>query len=539
MSNVLILWRQRLLRDYRQLLLWVIGIALMAYVAFVGVGQTYGTEADRAAILSTAATQPSLLMLRGLPSGTSEGAFMAFLILPWLALLAGMMSTFLAVRHTRTEEETGRADLVSATPASRTAPLLATILHGARVNLVLGVLVAAVFLGTGSESAGSWIAGAATAATGLVFIGVGLVAAQLMRTSRGANSLATWTLIVTLLLAGIGNALGTLSTDGLRITSSGLTWLSPVGWAENTRPFSDNLLWPVLLALGVTAALITAAVIMQAVRDTGESFVAQRRGPAAAGVALSSPLGLVWRLTRGAVIGWAIGGLVVGAMSTSLASVVEQLGDQTEAVTQALQQMSGSDQIEQATVLVFFTMLGVLAACCAVQVIARARQEETHGTAEAVLATATGRVRWLAGYVVIAGVGVTLIALAGVGGAALGLLGQNGSMNLMRDVWIAAGGQVAAGGVFLATTAVVFVLLPRLTIPIGWGIVLLATTFGMFGPIFGAPDWLVQLAPIAITPEPTATGIDPRGFWWMLLALIGGVSAALTLMNRRELATGA
>ena len=47
---------------------------------------------------------------------------MVFLIFPWLAMLAAFMSSFLAVRHTRMDEEQGRAELVAATPAGRIDP---------------------------------------------------------------------------------------------------------------------------------------------------------------------------------------------------------------------------------------------------------------------------------------------------------------------------------------------------------------------------------------------------------------------------------
>ena len=80
---------------------------------------TYGTEQDRASLLAAALANPVILLFRGLPSGTGEGAFIAFLIFPWLALLAALMSTFLAVRHTRGDEEAGRAELVAATPGRR------------------------------------------------------------------------------------------------------------------------------------------------------------------------------------------------------------------------------------------------------------------------------------------------------------------------------------------------------------------------------------------------------------------------------------
>ncbi|HZU92503.1 MAG TPA: polyketide antibiotic transporter, partial [Microbacterium sp.] len=109
------LLRQRLRRDWLQLSLWIIGAVLLAYAGYVGVTQSYSTVADRQEVLAAVAANPVILMFRGLSSGTSVGAFLAFEDLPWLAMLAALMSTFLAVRHTRGDEESGRSELVAAT----------------------------------------------------------------------------------------------------------------------------------------------------------------------------------------------------------------------------------------------------------------------------------------------------------------------------------------------------------------------------------------------------------------------------------------
>lgn len=42
------------------------------------------------------------------------GAMLANELLSWLAIVVALMSIFLVVRHTRTEEETGRSELVRA-----------------------------------------------------------------------------------------------------------------------------------------------------------------------------------------------------------------------------------------------------------------------------------------------------------------------------------------------------------------------------------------------------------------------------------------
>ena len=131
-----------------------------------------------------------------------------------------------------------------------------------------------------------------------------------------------------------------------------------------------------------------------------------------------------------------------------------------------------------------------------------------------------------------------LVIAAAVAGAALGIAAQDGDAELMRTVLVTAAGQVAAASVFLVVTALAFVLAPRLTIPLGWTLVLLGMTLGLFGPLFQFPEWLVHLSPIAVTPFVDGDEIDLRGLWWLVLAAGAGAVAALNLMRRRQLAAG-
>jgi len=172
-------------RDWRQLLIWTIGTALLGYLSYAGVSQSYGSLQDRQALLVTVMANPVILLFRGLPSGADQGALMVFLIFPWLAMLAGFMSTFLAVRHTRAEEEQGRAELISATPAGRVTPVVATMIHGLIANFVLAALTTLAFIGTGLDVGGAKVVGFAVGCVGIAFLGIGLVAGQLMRTSLG------------------------------------------------------------------------------------------------------------------------------------------------------------------------------------------------------------------------------------------------------------------------------------------------------------------------------------------------------------------
>jgi len=530
------LLRQRARRDWLQVLLWVLGTALLAYGGYAGVTQSYATLADRQNILAAALANPVILMFRGLPSGASEGGFLAFEILPWLAILAALMSTFLAVQHTRADEEAGRAELLAATPAGRTLPTVATMVHGVLANVLLGVLSAAALVSTGFDPAGSWLTGAAATAVGIAFLGIGLVAAQLMRTSRAANSLTVWVLVATFLLRGIGNAGGTPSDDLTHTASAWPAWASPFGWAEQARPFDENLWWPVLVAVAVGLLLAAAATVLQSVRDMGASFFAGRPGRVHARPALASSHALVWRLTSGAIVGWAIGGALTGILATTLGSVVDQVAGQNPAVVAIITKLAQSGSLDEAVITVFFTMLGIVAGCCAVQTVVRARQEEAHGTAEPVLAAPVGRVRWLADHLIVATSAVLIIVVAAVAAGWLGVAANGGSADLYRTVLVDGAGQLVAASVFTVITALVFVLAPRATIAIAWALLLVATMLGMFGPLFGLPEWTTNLSPFGLTPVVSGSDVDARGVWWLILAIAAGAAASLALMRRRQLA---
>lgn len=538
MSRFRILAAQRLRRDWRQLLLWIAGTALMAYASFIGVAQSYATLADRRNILAAALANPVILMFRGLPSGTSQGAFIAFEVLTWLAMLAAFMSIFLAVRHTRGDEEAGRADLISATPAGRALPTIVTIVHGALANVVLAVLVALALIASGLDPRGSAISGAAAGATGIVFLGIGIAAAQLMRTSRAANSLAVWVLVAAFLVRGIGNVTGTPSSDLASLTSGPLAWFSPFGWAEQSRPYDADTVWPLLLAVAVGLTLAAAATALQSVRDTGASFVAGRGGRATARSTLSSPRALVWRLSAGPIIGWVIGGALTGLLATTLSSVVDQVVGENPAVAKIIESIARGGSIDEAVITVFFTMLGIIAACGAVQTVVRARQEEANGTAEPVLAAPVGRVRWLGDYLMVAAVAVLAVIAAAMGVGYLGVALSGGAPGLYRVVTVAGLGQLAAAAVFVALTAVIVVLAPRLTIVLSWALLLGATLLGLFGPLLGLPAWAANISPFAVTPIVSGDQVAMRGLLWLILVAVAGAAAALALMRRRELAVG-
>jgi len=539
MTRFIVLLQQRFRRDRLQLALWVVGTALLAYAAVSAVFDTFGDESDRREILGLAIATRTILVFRGTPNGVDDGAFAFFLLFAWLALMGGLMSTFLAVRHTRMEEEQGRAEYVASTPAGRISPTTATVVHGVLANVALGLFVALAFIGAGLDVNGSFVAGAAMTASGVAFLAFGLFAAQLFRTSRGANSISVAVVLAAYLLRGVGDAAGTPSDDLLHVTPAWPSWLSPIGYGQFTGAFVENDLTPLLVPLGFAAVVIAFVYLLQSVRDQGASLLPGRAGRATAGPVLSSSFGLAWRLNLSILLSWTAGGIATGLLATSLSSVVGDVAGSNPQVIEILRRAIGDDgSIEQAFVATFYGVVGILAACCAVQVGIRARQEEAHGTAELVLSTRVPRVRWLLEYWIV-GVIVIVVVLAAAGIA--GVLGAGRADDpetLIPNVLEAAAAQLPACLVFLGVTLLVFAFLPRATIPLGWTIVGVAAILGTFGPILQLPDWLNNLSPFAHSPVPSGSDTDWSGGLWMLAIGLAAGAAAVLAMRRREITSG-
>ena len=534
-----VLLRQRLRRDRVQLVLWIVGTAALALMATTAVTTTFGDTAEREGILRLTMVAPAILVFRGTPDGAEEGQFAFFLIFAFLALLAGLMSTFLAVRHTRGDEEAGRAELVAATPASRVLPTTATVIHGVLANAVLGAAVAVAFIASGLDAAGSLVAGAAIAASGVAFLSVGLVFAQLFRTSRAANGAGVATVIAAYFVRGIGDAAGEPSDDGLHRTPLWISWLSPIGWGQRTGAFAENALTPLLLTLGFAAVLVVLVYVFQSARDSGASVLPGVRGRDHGGPLLSGSLGLAWKLNVGAVASWAAGAAVMGALATSLTPLVDQIGSDVPDVAATLQQIVGSDAtLEQALTTTFFSVIGILASACALQLVMRARQEEAHGTAETVLATPVPRQRWLGEYGAVAFLGVVVVIALAMLGAFAGAQSADDPAGMSQDAAQAAVAQLPAVLVFLGIGMLLFVLVPRVMIGVAWALLTLGAFFGVFGELLGLPDWVHDLSPFAHSPVQIGDDVDWSGGVWMIAIGLAAISLSIVLMRRRELATG-
>src|SRR5580658_8975168 len=125
-----------------------IGLAAGVYVITAGVAGTaytfrklYPTEAGRAALAATGGSNPALRFLYGRLDGSSLGSLTAWRYGVWAGLFAALLAIFVVIRHTRSDEEAGRLELVGSTVVGRQAALVAGLLTAAAASAAVCVLL--------------------------------------------------------------------------------------------------------------------------------------------------------------------------------------------------------------------------------------------------------------------------------------------------------------------------------------------------------------------------------------------------------------
>ncbi|KUJ33708.1 ABC transporter permease [Streptomyces sp. NPDC093228] len=513
------LLRFALRRNRSMIPLWVAINALMVLSMPGTLKGLYGTAAQRADLADQMATNSSLRAMVGPVFGESLGALTAWRIGVYAALLAAVMSLLVVVRHTRDEEESGRQELISSAMVGRRAPLTAALLTAAVANAVLALVITGGLAGQGAT--GALALGLGIAGVGMVFATMAAIAAQLTESARLARGLTSAVLGAAFVLRAAGDA---GSSDG----SSVLTWLSPLGWLENERPYAGERWWVLLLFAAAVLVQGMLAYTLAGRRDIGMSFLPTRPGPATG--RLGSAGALAWRLQRGGVLGWSVGfflaGVVYGGMTDGATDLV---GDNDKA-REIFQRMGGQSGLTDTFLAAMVGIMGLVAALYIVASVLRLNGEETSGRAEPVLANAVGRLRWAGGHLVIAFGGAALIMILSGLGFAVGYGKEIGPilgacLVQLPAIWVIGGLAVLFYGVFPQGAAA------------AWGVAGAALLIGWVGPALDLPQAVLDISPFGHLPKLPGGEMDwpPVLLLTALAAVL--VAAGLTGLRRRDLST--
>ncbi|WP_443062960.1 ABC transporter permease [Streptomyces sp. NBC_00440] len=514
-----VLLRLALRRDRLMMPLWI----LLLGGSFASVARSfaalYGTAAGRAELARSMNGNSSLRALYGPVFSDSVGGLTAWRMSGFGAVLAAVMSLVVVVRHTREEEETGRQELLSSAGVGRPAPLTAALLAAGAANAGLACVIAAGLTASGEPGGGSVALALSVAGTGMLFACTAAVAAQLTESARAAKGIGAAAIGAAYVLKAAGDA---VSGAG----SSVLTWLSPVGWAENVRPYAAERWWVLLLLAAAVAAQALVAYTLAGRRDLGMSFLPARPGPARGRMGTAGALAV--RLQRGSLYGWIAGFLVTGAVFGSITDGAGDLVGDNAAAREIFQRMGGHSGLTEAFLAAMTGVLGTVAALYVVASVLRLHGEETAGRAEPLLAGAVGRLRWAAGHLTVAFAGSAAVVLAGGVGLALGYGHEPG------PVIGAALAQLPAVWVFGGLTVLLYGAAPKAA-PAAWALAGLALALGWIGPALKLPQPVLGLSPFGHLAKLPGAEMAWTPVVILLLLTAALVAAGLTALRRRDM----
>lgn len=499
--------------------------ALLAYVQPAIYRRSFTTLKERLDFAHTFATDKAVRFFYGTPHDLlTVGGYAAWRVAGIVSIFAAMWGLLAAVRSMRAEEDSGRRELVLAGNVTRRATFISVL---ASVGAGAALLWLAVFLGLVAASlpAGpSAYLALATVSPVPVFVGIGALVSQLASTRRLALEISSITLVVALLLRVVAD------------TSSGLDWLrwtTPLGWAEELRPFAGPRPEVLLAPLSLSALLLLASGVIAVRRDVGNGLLKSTDSAAPRLHLLSSPTKQALRGERGSLIGWLLGigsfALIMGMISSTLSA-----GNLPANLQQQLHKLGASFNTPSDALGFYFLFFVLAIALFSCSQIAAARREEADQQLETLFALPVGRQSWLAGRLALASAAAAGLALAAGILAWGGAVSQGVSISFPR--MLEAGANcLPAALLFLGLGALAFALLPRASTGIAYGLVSVAFVWELFGSLLGVPRWTLSLSPfheVGLVPAESFKAVAAV----IMLAIAGMASlAAARIFERRDL----
>ncbi|MCT2583133.1 ABC transporter permease [Actinophytocola gossypii] len=447
----------------------------------------------------------------------------------YIVLGAGLMGLLTVVRHTRVEESSGRAELVRANVVGRHAQLTAALALSALMAVAVAVLVGGMMAGRGFDPGGSLLFGAAIGAAALAFAGIAAVTTQLSEYPRATSGMAGAVLGAAFVLRGLG--------DMAAVQGAGpawLSWLSPLGWSQQTAPYVHDRWWPLVITLAFAGAAAAAGYALSARRDLGAGLVPPRPGPPRAAPWLRDPLALAFRLQRASLIGWTVallvGGVAFGAFTQPMLDGFEDAPADLVAV------MGGSADMLSGFLGLMGLTMALVVAIFAVLAVHALRAEETEGRAEPVLATAVGRPAWIGAYLTVAAAGVPWLLLTAGVGMGVGAAVSTGDAGLIDDLVLGHLAHTPAVWSVLALGALLYGAAPRV-LPATWAVVAYGTVVGFFAPILELPDGAIRVSPFEHVGEYPLVPVDVTAVLVLTVLAALVAYAAVVTFRRRDLTT--
>lgn len=480
---------------------WIAFVVLLTVGSFAAYGGVFPDARARAAFEAAVGSNPAFTLLLGPAVSLSDATgFTIWRTFTLGSITAAMMSVLLVTRLTRAAEETGRAELVAASPVGRSSRLASALAVAVLANALFTLITAGMLEAAGMTPGPAWLLGATYGLIGLAFAGVSAVTAQVGSYSRTANAMGLSALGALYLIRGFAD-----STPG----GEWIRWFSPFGWLQWVNPLGATVgpvinAGPLLLTAILSLLLWAGAFWLSANRDFGTGLLPPRPGPTSWRISRGgAPFALAFRLQRSAVITWAVAFVVLSAVFGMITSTMGDLFAQDPTLAKMFAAGAATPgAMTAAYVVTLITVLAIIATAFGIQSALRLYSEEADDRVELALSTALSKWRLYASHAVIAVVAPAAILLMGclMVGITATLTHATDGTRTTADVLRQGLLTLPALWVITGLTLALVGLVPQLRI-LGWIALVVEFTITLLGPLLNLPDWALRASPLYWVPS--------------------------------------
>jgi ABC-2 type transport system permease protein len=510
---------------------WALAFGATVASSAITYANSYPDHATRAHLAATTGRDRGLAMLLGPVSAIDTvGGYTVYKAFVFLTAIGAIWGLLIATRLLRGEEDAGRWQIVlaGATRPGRATAATLTALFAAVGVLGAGTTAISLLAGRdpdlGFGVGTTLLYGCSLTIAPAVFVAIGAITSQLGRTRRVATTLGMYAFGVLFIVRMVADA-GT--------STHWLLWLTPFGWVERMRPFTENDIRPLLLAVLAVVVSSGLAVRLASRRDSGSGVIAARDVARPRSFGLASPTRLALRLDAPVLSAWFVGAVATGFAFGLIGKIAN--GVVSSSVSDTLDRFGvGGTSFVLQFFGVAFLLVATVVALIPVAELGAAADDETSGRLFALLARPVRRVTVLGGRIVIAS--VTILATAALTGFAtwLGAKSQGVEPGLGR--MIGAGLNVVPTALLvLGIGVVILAVAPRAAVRAVYAVVIGSIILDLLTAIVSGLSWLDDFSLFHYMALAPAAHIDPTTVVVTLLLSAACCAVGLALFGRRDL----
>jgi len=521
-----------LLRRFRfQIVAWLVPLWLLVSVTAPSYESVYPSLATRTVLIEQMRKSPGTRLLYGyVPLPGRLGQLLQWETGTFLLVCTALMAILLTCRVLRADEDEGLVEVLRATGAGRSVPFLVPV---ALVWVVVGALSAGVggllTWQTGSIEeltvSGAWALAGTICVTGWAFSAIAAMACQLGRQVGQARGLS----MLVLALAFAMRVSADQISDGT--DSDWLRWLTPLGWRDLVRPYTDDRFAVLLACCAITIAVMLSAAVLAARREYLDGYLPDRSSSRRRW-RVRGHMNLLARLSWRSLVGWALVSTALALLYGSVSGSIKDLLAPGSPTASWVGKMAVGSPVEQ-----FMSLMTVvttlLVAVAAVRRVNRLAGLERAGLVEVELAAGVSRGRVLLSQVLCALIESIVLLLVSAT-----VLAATTATQLTDDHAVARSfvftvsqmpGMVAAIGIATALVG----LAPKLA-GLSWAAVTWSAFAQFFGGLVELKDWAKDLSVLGHHLDVVGT---PDWKPLAVQALVGliGIMTGLVAYTRRDL----